>query len=91
MIGVYIPSIPMTEEQYHRIDEKLMGATGGKPPEGLQLHTCFREGDGLAVFDVWESREAFEKMAPTLMPIVQEEGVAMPAPLFVEMIDYEVV
>ena len=54
------------------------------------LHTCFREGDGLAVFDVWESQVAFEALGSKLMPIVQELGVEIPPPQFVEMIAYEV-
>lgn len=87
MIGVYIPAIPMTTEQYEAIDKAV---TADGPPAGMKLHTCFREGDGLAVFDVWESQGAFEAFGATLMPIVEQNGVAMPTPIFVEMIDYEV-
>ena len=54
------------------------------------LHTCFREGNGLAVFDVWETQEAFEALGSKLMPIIQEMGVEMSPPQFVEMIAYEV-
>jgi hypothetical protein len=90
MIGVYISAIAMTEEQYHEIDAKLRSATGGELA-GLKLHTCFREGDRLAVFDVWESQEAFQALGAHLMPIVAELGIEMPAPQFVEMVDFEVV
>ena len=89
MIGVYIQSSSMTVEQYKSVDEKLRHAVGGSI-EGLMLHTCFREGDGLAIFDVWDSQEAFEALGSKLMPIVQEEGVEMSPPQFVEMIAYEV-
>jgi hypothetical protein len=87
MIGVYMQSASMTAEQYHAINEKLMSATGGEP-DGLIMHSCFREGDGLAIFDVWESQEKFEAMAPVLMPIVAESNAELGAPQFVELIDY---
>lgn len=74
-------------EQYNAINEKLMSATGGEP-DGLIMHSCFREGDGLAVFDVWESQEKFEAMAPVLMPIVAELNAELGAPQFLELIDY---
>lgn len=92
MVGVYIRSSDMTVEQYHAVDEKLRTAIGG-PIEGLKLHTCFRDGEseGLSVFDVWESREAFEALGSKLGPIVQEVGASMSPPQFVEMVDYEVV
>jgi cytochrome c556 len=64
-----------------------MSATGGEP-DGLIMHSCFREGDGLAVFDVWESQEKFEAMAPVLMPIVAELNAELGAPQFLELIDY---
>jgi hypothetical protein len=87
MIGVYMQSSSMTVEQYNAINEKLMSATGGEP-DGLIMHSCFREGDGLAVFDVWETQEKFEAMAPVLMPIVAELKAELGAPQFVELIDY---
>jgi hypothetical protein len=90
MIGVYMRAPSMTVEQYNEINEKLMSASGGEP-DGLIMHTCFREGESLAVFDVWESQEKFEAMAPVLMPIVAEVKVEMSPPQFVEMIDYQVV
>jgi hypothetical protein len=89
MIGVYMQSSSMTVEQYNEINEKLMTASGGEP-DGMIMHSCFREGEGLAVFDVWESQEKFEAMAPVLMPIVAELKVEMSPPQFVEMIDYVV-
>ncbi|MGO9457253.1 MAG: hypothetical protein ACLP62_09420 [Acidimicrobiales bacterium] len=89
MIGVYIESASMTVEQYKTIDERLRSAVGGAI-EGLMLHSCFHSGDGLAIFDVWESEQAFEALGSKLMPIVQELGVEMSPPQFVEMVAYEV-
>ncbi len=86
MIGVYIPASPITEEQYRRLDERV---TADGLPEGLKLHTCFREGDGLAVFDVWDSQEAFETFGETLMPAARELELTLSTPIFVEMIAFD--
>lgn len=90
MIGVYFTGSKMTVDQYNSINEKLMSATGGEPV-GLMMHSCFQEGEKLAMFDVWESQEAFEAMGPILMPIVAELGAELSPPQFVEMVDYLVV
>jgi hypothetical protein len=87
MIGVCIPKTAMTDEQYRSIDEEVTGET---PPAGLKLHSCFREGDGLAVYDVWENQEAFEAFGAKLMPILQRMGIEMPQPQIVEMVAFEV-
>jgi hypothetical protein len=87
MIGVYIRPESMTVEQYRAADEKIDAA--GVSQDGLLLHTCFSEGENLAIFDVWESKEAFETFGTKLMPIVQEVGIAMTPPMFVEMIAFD--
>ena len=87
MIGVYFPASAMTDEQYKAIDDEV---TAGSPPAGLKLHTCFREGDKLAMFDVWESQETFEAFGARLMPIVERTGVELSPPQVVEMVAFEV-
>ena len=88
MIGVYLQLGGVSEEQYHQIDEALDAA--GVSQDGLQLHTCFKEHEALAVFDVWESKEAFEAFAAQLGPIAAGLGVTqMPDVTFVEMVAYE--
>lgn len=89
MVGIYMQAPSMTLEQYKTIDDKLKQAVGGLP-KGLKLHTCFREGDGLAIYDVWESVEDFEAMGPTLMPIAAELGIEFSPPQIAEIIAYEV-
>ena len=88
MIGVYVRPESMTVDQYRAADEKLDAA--GVSQEGLLMHSCFSEGDKLAVFDVWESTEAFEAFGEKLMPILQEVGIAMTPPMIVEMVDFEI-
>jgi len=87
VIGVYIRPESMTAEQYRAADDKIEAT--GVSLEGMKLHTCFSEGENLAVFDVWESREAFDAFGEKLMPILAEVGIVMAPPMFVEMIDYE--
>jgi hypothetical protein len=87
MIGVYFPKSAMTDEQYKSIDDEV---TAGGLPAGLKLHTCFREGDGLAMYDVWESQEAFEEFGAKLMPIVQRMGVEISPPQIVEMVAFDI-
>ena len=87
MIGIYFPASAITAEQHNAVDEKV---SGGVPPEGMKLHSAFQEGDKLAMFDVWESKEAFEAFGAKLMPVVKEMGLELPEPIFVEMVAFEV-
>lgn len=89
MIGVYFPGSAITAEQYKSVDDRLKAS--GPPPAALKMHTCFQEGDSLAIFDVWDSKEAFEEsFADQLKPIVDELGLPLSTPTFVEMIVFEV-
>ena len=54
----------MSAEQYTSIDEQVRAT--GVEPKGLRMHSCFGEGEGIAIFDVWESQEEFEAFAATL-------------------------
>src|SRR6267154_1386972 len=45
-----------------------------RPPGGL-AHARFGAGDKLRVFDVWESRAAFEQFGRTLPPILAQVGI----------------
>jgi hypothetical protein len=88
MIGVYMQGPSMTAEQYNDVKDRLIKAFGDSV-DGLMLHTCFREGEGLAVFDVWESQEAFAALGSKLTPILEEVGAEMSPPQFVEMIAFD--
>ena len=47
-----------------------------KPAEGMLLHTAGPKPGGRRVFDVWESKEAFDRFAQErLMPAVRQAGV----------------
>ena len=88
MIGVYLHLGAMTEAQYHEVDDAV--AAAGVNTDACKLHTCFKEGDRLAVFDIWESREAFEAFAAELGPIAAANGFTeMPDTSFVEMVAFQ--
>ena len=62
-------SVATYDECIKRLDE-----AGQAAPAGRQLHVAFTAGDGIHVFDVWDSQEAFEEFGKTLVPIMTELG-----------------
>jgi hypothetical protein len=56
---------------YDAISERLRAQ--GEPPAGLLVHTAGFTGNGFRIYEVWESREEFERfLNDTLMPMVQD-------------------
>ena len=78
-LGIYFSPVSMTKQQYDTCIKKLEAAGAGKPA-GRLYHASFVEGDKIAVFDVWESQELFDRFGQTLMPILKELGVETPPP-----------
>jgi hypothetical protein len=72
MAVVVIQEFVATVEQYDQVTEKVDGANN--PPDGLIAHAGVDAGGGkVAVYDIWETAEAFEKFAEErLGPIVGE-------------------
>ncbi len=55
MVYAYIQDIPIGEDLYRRIIDRI----GPDPLPGSLLHLCIREpGGGLRYIDVWESEQA---------------------------------
>lgn len=55
MVYAYEQDVPIGEELYHRIIDRI----GPEPLAGSLLHLCVRRPDGgLRYIDVWESEEA---------------------------------
>ena len=69
----------MTAAQYDNVIRELDRAGAGKPKERLH-HVASPQPDGWLVVDVWESGEALERFAGTLMPILAKNGVTPPQP-----------
>jgi hypothetical protein len=56
---------------YDAMSERLQAR--GAPPAGLLVHTAGFTGNGFRIFEVWESREDFERfIEEVLMPLVNE-------------------
>jgi hypothetical protein len=74
----------LTAEIYDAVNANL--DVHNSPPEGLILHTAAPSADGgFRIFDVWESRDAFERfneerLGPAIMEVVGGEGPPQPPP-----------
>jgi hypothetical protein len=73
----------MSAQQYDECMVRLADA-GATSPEGRLSHVCYGPPDRLRVFDVWESRESFDRFGPTLIPILAAIGVDPGAPEIAE-------
>ena len=74
----------LTADQYDEAIRRLEDAGAGHPP-GRLYHVCFGEPGNLLVSDVWDSREAFDKFAETLMPILEDVGIDLGGIAFLEV------
>ena len=74
-VGVLNETPGVPAEMYDRVQATM--DLEANPPEGLILHTAGFAGGSLIVFDVWESREAFERFAgERLLPAIHEVAQA---------------
>lgn len=64
----------MTQRQYDQVWDELRRA-GHPTPAGLIHHASVFQGNNCLVFDVWESREAFDRFEKILMPILYKVGI----------------
>ena len=71
----------LTQERYEEVVRKI---SGGKsrlespadwPVDGLLFHAAGQSDSGFRVVDVWESEDAVQRLAATLMPIMGEVGI----------------
>ncbi|MDX2070857.1 MAG: hypothetical protein SFV55_20680 [Haliscomenobacter sp.] len=69
----------MTPEQYEAILQGLAKANAFGLKTQL-FHACFKTPEGLKVVDIWESPEALQSFAGTLIPILTKIFGATPPP-----------
>lgn len=83
-VGMLLAGEGFTSDAYRGLTEKMFGAypmNEGDSPEGMILHTAGPSGQGWYVYDVWESKEHFQRFVDSkLMPAMQELGVEGPGP-----------
>jgi hypothetical protein len=73
-IGVFFSPDSFPVEKYDSTLIDLEDAGVGAPA-GRLYHCAMASPGGVHVFDVWESREAFEAFGATLIPILSAAGV----------------
>jgi hypothetical protein len=77
-IGVLTEIDEGTLDQYDQVNERLQ--VQSDPPAGMIVHTAGgKEGGGFRIFDVWESREDFERfqeerLGPIVTDVVGEDA-----------------
>ncbi len=83
-LAIYFPVQGMSSEKYDEVQRRLKEAGQGSPA-GRTYHCAFKAGEGLHVFDVWDSQETFDAFGETLVPILGEAGVELPTPEIAEV------
>jgi heme-degrading monooxygenase HmoA len=63
-VGVLSAAPEFTKQVYDDVTEKMFGHSpmrDDETPEGLIVHSAGQGEQGYYVYDIWESREAFER------------------------------
>jgi hypothetical protein len=63
-VGILLMTQGGTKEVYDQVNEKLFGQSSvptDKLPEGLILHSAGPAEGGWYIYDVWESKDAFQR------------------------------
>lgn len=83
-LSIYFNLTGMTSEKYAAVHEELE-AIGQGAPQGRSFHCGFRAGEGVHVFDVWDSQEDFDAFGEHLMPILASKGIDPGQPMVAEV------
>jgi hypothetical protein len=79
-LGFYITGNGFTQERYDTTLAQLEEAGVGAPA-GRVSHVALETGGEIQVFDVWESKDAFEAFGATLIPILTAAGIELNEPM----------
>lgn len=63
-VGMLLSGEAVTADFYRQVTEEMFGnfpMREDQSPDGLLLHTAGQGDDGFYVYDVWESKEHFER------------------------------
>jgi hypothetical protein len=78
-VGMLISGEGATRDTYVKLTEAMFGGfpmTKDQSPEGLILHTAGDSPQGFYIYDVWESKEQFQRFAEgKLAPAAQQIGL----------------
>ena len=74
----------VTKEQYDQVNEKMFGQSpppADKAPDGLIVHSAGPTQGGWYIYDIWESKDAFQRFTDgQLGAAVKEVFGDMPMP-----------
>jgi hypothetical protein len=73
-VAVYFHPQGLTVDKLNEIERRLDDA-GQAVPAGILHHSVFGEDGSLMVYDIWETRDAFDAFASALLPIIREVGL----------------
>jgi hypothetical protein len=79
-LGIYVTGKGFTQEKYDTTLAQLEEAGAGAPA-GRVSHVALETDGEVQVFDVWESKEAFEAFGATLLPILTAAGIEINEPM----------
>ena len=63
-VGMLLAGEGVTKDAYAALTEKMFGnypMREDQAPEGLIVHTAGETAEGWYIYDIWESREAFQR------------------------------
>jgi hypothetical protein len=83
-LGIYFKPQSFPKDVYDEGVRRLEQAGAGAPA-GRIYHFAWEGQDGIEVFDIWESQEAFDKFGETLVPIMTELGADPGEPAIFEI------
>jgi hypothetical protein len=66
-------------EQYDE-SVRVFEQQGDFPPEGMEYHAAFVDGDEIRVIEIWDSPEHLQAFAERLIPRLAEIGIELPEP-----------
>jgi hypothetical protein len=88
-VGMLMAGEGVTAETYKQVTEEMFGnypMREDQAPEGLILHTAGQGEQGFYIYDVWESKEHFQRFVETklgpAMAAMGGGGGARPEPQF---------
>ena len=88
-VGVLLAGEGITQESYRQLTEAMFDEypmSEGQSPAGLIVHTAGQSDQGWYIYDVWESKEDFQRFVEAqLAPAIEATGAgggARPVPQF---------
>jgi hypothetical protein len=87
MIAVYVQPESLTVEQYNKARAGLEASAANV--EARKHHSCFGDDGQLMVFEIWDSKEAYEAFTEYLRPVLQEIGIVPKNIDFMQVVNLE--